>query len=188
MLATFFIVLVQLCLLAFIIRFLMWSFGAHTKSQNSDTPFVPTPSYTFDRIFTALDIKPSDVVYELGSGDGRFLLYCARREPRARYVGIEHDPLLIGMAHIRAYFSRNSKNVEFRRGDFFATNLAGVTKMYSYLLNSVMDELLPKLNLEFSGRLASRACVFREKEPTTVVSLSKVRGGVDKRPLYLYDF
>ena len=60
--------------------------------------------------------------------------------------------------------------------------------MYSYLLNVVMDELRPKLEGEFRGRLASRACVFREKDAVAVVSLAKVEGGADPRPLYLYEF
>src|SRR4051812_24881721 len=59
-----------------------------------DVPFVRTPSRYFEKIERALEIQRGDVVYELGSGDGRLLLFLGRRYKDNQFVGIELNPIL----------------------------------------------------------------------------------------------
>ncbi len=181
------ILFLQVGLLVFITAFLALSL-AQIYSRSTDVPFVATPRRVFARIRSSLDIKADDIVYELGSGDGRFLLYCAKKQPDAHYIGIERNPLLIAMARLRAYLSRNPRNVEFRRGNFYTTDLTQAHKIYGYLLGSVMDKLLPKLASEFHGRMASRAFTFSEKDPSTTIVLSEKKGSHGEHMLYLYEF
>lgn len=158
-------------------------------SAYMDVPFVPTPNSVFPKIVGALDFVPGDVVYELGSGDGRFLLACARNEPRVAFIGIERNPFLHTYAQVRKHFRGNPRNLTFRRANFFDTDLSDATKIYGYLFTGVMDALLPKCERELTkARFASRAFQFSKKTPTEVVRLSEKPGWHDQHLLYVYDF
>ncbi len=156
-------------------------------SDRTDVPFVRTPERMFAAIASALDMHPSDVVYELGSGDGGFLLWCAERYPDAKFVGFERNPLLVRYARWRAKRVGLS-NVEFRKQDLFFADLSGAAKIYAYLLDHVMDRLLPKLAREFHGRLASRAFRFGGKQEKEVIAISEKSGSHGQHLLFIYDF
>jgi hypothetical protein len=166
----------------FLYRTFVWVISGHL-----DVPFVPTPVRYADLVIGALDIRAGDVVYELGSGDGRFMLACAAHAPEARFVGIERNPLLHGMALARKRSAR-STNVEFRRGDLFKTDLSNATKVYAYLLDSVMFKLQPKFESEFRGIVASRAFPFPRKPLSNVVALTETIGAHGQHLLFIYDF
>lgn len=181
------LLIVQLLLAAatafFLFRVLVFAISGHL-----DVPFVPTPVTYAEIVAAALELSPGDVVYELGSGDGRFLLSYARLEPGARYVGVERNPLLHAMARMRKRLAGNPTNVEFRRGDFYKTDFSPANKMYLYLLDSVMHELQPKFEREFKGRLASRAFPFSRKALSNVVALTEKIGAHGQHLLFVYEF
>jgi len=167
--------LLQLLLLGalsfFIVRALV-----QIVSDRTDVPFVRT-----------LDIRPGETVCELGSGDGGFLLWCASMYPSSEFMGIERNPLL----HYYASWRRRRaglKNLSFVRGNLFDTDLSCAQKMYAYLLNPVMDRLLPKFQREFHGRLASRAFRFKAKQPVSTIELSLKKGWHGEHLLHIYDF
>lgn len=153
-----------------------------------DVPFVPTPESAFGKIVEALDIRESDAVYELGSGDGRLLIHCAKRFPAARFVGIERNPFLCWYAKLRARLAGAPANLRFVRGDFFKTDFSQATKIYAYLLNPVMDGLLPKFAREFKGTLVSRAFVFKQKQAREIIKLAEDPGPHNQNRVYVYDF
>jgi predicted RNA methylase len=153
-----------------------------------DAPFVPTPQKYAGIVVEALDVRDNDTVYELGSGDGRFILACAKLSPRSKYVGIEYNPLLHVIALIRKRVTSGAHNVEFRRGNFFDTDFSEADKLYAYLLTTVMRELEPKFGREFKGRVASRAFTLANKEPSSVIQLSDRAGAHGQHNLYVYDF
>ncbi len=154
-----------------------------------DVPFVPTPSDAFPKIKQVLRLGSGDVVYELGSGDGRFLLACALREPRARFIGIERNPLLYTYSLFRKHLAGNPSNLTFLRASFFDIDLSGATKIYAYLLDPIMDALLPKFERELShARIASRAFKFSKKDPAETLRLSEQPGSHNQHMLYVYDF
>src|SRR5258708_2354498 len=63
-------------------------------SVHFDVPFVPTPFASLSKVLGALDLQPGNVVYELGSGDGRLLLAAARAHPDVSFLGIERNLML----------------------------------------------------------------------------------------------
>src|ERR1700685_2741180 len=137
------LIFVQLCLLlwvaVFLIRFFIWGI-----SGSMDAPFVPTPRRYAIELNRALMYSPHDVVYELGSGDGRLLLVCAMFQSEAKFIGIERNPILHVTALVRKRFSGNPSNVEFRWQNFFDADLRDATKIYAYLLDNTMARLEPK--------------------------------------------
>ncbi|MBM3261590.1 class I SAM-dependent methyltransferase [Candidatus Kaiserbacteria bacterium] len=158
-------------------------------SFNLDVPFVPTRRPHFSRIIEALEVYDGDVVYELGSGDGRFIMACARARSNARYVGIERNPFLHLIALWRRKWAGSPANVSFVRGDFFTTDFSDATRLYAYLMPQVMDALLPKFERECAGaRLASTAFAFSHKAPAEVIKLSTPSRLNGQHTLYVYAF
>ncbi|HEY4487491.1 MAG TPA: class I SAM-dependent methyltransferase [Candidatus Paceibacterota bacterium] len=152
-------------------------------------PFVRTPSRAYPLISNALRIENGDKVYELGSGDGGLTLALGKLFPHARFVGIERNPILYAYANMRKRLHGNTQNVTFRRENFFKTDLRDASKIYAYLLNSVMDALLPKLEQELKGvRVASRAFQFKQRTHTEAIELSKRKGSHGQHMLYVYEF
>jgi hypothetical protein len=156
-------------------------------SSKSGVPFVRTPLSAFVAIEEALQVGPGDLVYELGSGDGSFVRWCAARHPDARLIGVELNPLLVRYARWRAARS-GLHNLEFIQGNVFDSRFHEVTKIYAYMFPIVLDALLPRLQEEFRGRLVSRAFQFAEKPSSAVIELAKRPGMHGQHRLYLYDF
>jgi precorrin-6B methylase 2 len=111
-----------------------------------DVPFVPTPENVVAKMLDAAQVGPGDVVYDLGSGDGRIVIAAARRN--ARGVGIDIDPQRIKESRANAQKAGVSKRVEFREGDLFKTPLGEATVVTLYLLPSLNLKLRPKLLAE----------------------------------------
>lgn len=112
--------------------------------EESDVPYVPTPRPVVNRMLEAANVDGNDVVYDLGSGDGRIVIQAARQYG-ARGVGIEIDPDLVRKARRNAREAGVSDLVEFRQADLFETDLSEATVLTLYLLSSVNRKLRPKL-------------------------------------------
>ncbi|MBP7832456.1 MAG: hypothetical protein KA035_01660 [Candidatus Levybacteria bacterium] len=97
------------------------------------------------KIIKLAAITKKDTVYELGSGDGEFLLLCAK-QTGAKCIGIEIDPLRHVIASIRNMFSGNK--VTFKKKTFYDENLSSATVVYVYLIPRVLKKILPKLKKE----------------------------------------
>ena len=114
------------------------------QPQESDVPYVPTPEPVVDRKLEMADIDETDVVYDLGSGDGRIVIRAARKYG-ARGVGIEIDPKRVREARRNAEDAGVSNLVEFRQGDLFKADFSEATAVTLYLLPSVNQKLRPLL-------------------------------------------
>lgn len=180
------IFVLQLLLLTAVIWFLVRCLS-RLWSGKFDAPFVPTSQRYHRTIASALDINSSDTVYELGSGDGRFLLFCARFCPEAKYIGIERNLVLHTLAATRKLLAGNPANVVLIRDNFFRADVSKATKIYAYLLPSVMRELYPGVSTRFHGRFASRAFAFPIEAKKTV-RLSERPGMHGEHLLHVYDF
>ena len=113
----------------------------------SDVPFVPTPDKIVDRMLALAKVGPKDVVYDLGSGDGRIVIAAAKKY-RARGVGIDIDPRRIEESRENARKARVEKRVEFRQGDLFEADIGEATVVTLYLLPRLNLKLKPKLLAE----------------------------------------
>lgn len=120
-----------------------------------EVPFVPTPPEVVDRMLELAEVKSSDVVYDLGSGDGRIIIQAAKRYG-ARGVGIEIDPDLVWKAHNSAYKEKVEKLVEFRAQDALTVDVSPATVVTLYML----PEFNAKLRPIFDRQLKSGARVI----------------------------
>lgn len=106
--------------------------------------FAPTPWAIARQMLEAADVQPSDVVYDLGSGDGRISIMAAQ-EFGARAVGIELDEKLCRHAQEKTVEYGLQDRVRFRQEDFFKADLHDATVVTLYLLTQVNGYLGPKL-------------------------------------------
>lgn len=111
-----------------------------------DVPFVPTPERVVAKMLEVAKVGPKDVVYDLGSGDGRIVIAAAKKG--ARGIGIDIDPERIREARENARRAGVTKRVEFRESDLFKADFSDATVVTLYLLSGVNLKLRPKLLAE----------------------------------------
>lgn len=122
-------------------------------------------------------IGPNDVVYELGSGDGEFIVTVAQDFHPRKAVGVEIDLLRDWMARVRLFLNpKAQKNAQFVRRNFYDVNLKGVTVVYFYLVPNAIKRLLPKLKKELKPgtRLVSYYFKIAGMEPVAVDKKNKI--------------
>jgi SAM-dependent methyltransferase len=121
-----------------------------------DVIYVPTPEAVVGRMLSAAKVGPGDVVYDLGSGDGRIVIAAVRDFGAARGVGIELDPQRIAEARANATVAGVGDRVQFLQADLFETDLSDATVVTMYLLPAINARLQPKLrNLAPGTRIVS---------------------------------
>lgn len=106
-------------------------------------PYVPTPWVIVDAMLKLADIRADDVVYDLGSGDGRLVITAAKRF-KARGVGVELQPELIELANAGAKKEDVADRVKFVQGDLFETDIREATVVMLYLLPRFVTRLVPR--------------------------------------------
>lgn len=109
-----------------------------------DVGFVPTPQPVVDAMLQAAKVGRKDVLYDLGSGDGRIAITAAKRYG-ARAVGFDIDPERIRDATENARAQGLEGKVRFVQGDLFEQDLSGATVITLYLLPRLNLQLRPKL-------------------------------------------
>lgn len=119
----------------------------HPKLRRPDVIYYPTPEETAAEMLRLANIKQGDVLYDLGSGDGRIPILAAQRYG-IRAVGIEIDPKLVMMARERAREAQVDKLVSFHNADMFRTNIGEASVVTLYLSNRINLLLRPKLLAE----------------------------------------
>jgi cyclopropane fatty-acyl-phospholipid synthase-like methyltransferase len=122
--------------------------AAPAAAQRSpDVIFVPTPQEVVEDMLRLVDVKKGDVLYDLGSGDGRIPVTAARKYG-VRAVGIDIDPVRIKEANENAKKAGVTSLVEFRNEDLFKTNFKEATVVTLYLLPELNRRLMPRLMAE----------------------------------------
>lgn len=123
-----------------------------------DVPFVPSEEDVVDAMLELANVGPKDVLYDLGSGDGRILISAAK-EWGTRGIGIDIDPVRIADAMEYAGWSQVAGTVDFVEGDFFAEDFSEATVVALYLLQSINLQLRPRLLSELrpGSRIVSHA-------------------------------
>jgi SAM-dependent methyltransferase len=108
-----------------------------------DVPFVPTPDAVVSKMLELAKVGPKDVVYDLGSGDGRIVIAAAKRGARA--VGVDIDPERIRESNQNAREAGVQKQVKFVEQNLFDASFKDATVVTLYLLPGVNMKLRPKL-------------------------------------------
>lgn len=129
-------------------------------------PYVPTPQVVVDRMLEMAEVDADDVIYDLGSGDGRLVITAAQRFG-ARGVGIEIEPDLVEQATVNAEAAGVADRVEFRQQDLFQTDFSNATVVTLYLLPEVNLQLRPLLfeQLQPGTRIISHSFDMGDWEP-----------------------
>lgn len=139
-----------------------------------DVPYVPTPEDVVSEMLRLAAVTTQDVVYDLGSGDGRIVI-AAARDFGARGVGLEIDPLLVEASRKNASVAGVSHRVEFVHADLFQADLRRATVVTFYLLPSVAEALRPKLLRELAPgtRVVSHNYGMGDWEPLKSVQVDE---------------
>ena len=114
------------------------------QTLRPDIFFLGTPQPVVDEMLELADVKPGDVLYDLGSGDGRIPITAAKRYG-IRAVGIEIDPELVAEARANARKAGVAHLVTFVERDLFLADIGEASVVTLYLLDRLNEQLRPKL-------------------------------------------
>jgi SAM-dependent methyltransferase len=160
----------------------------HSAARSQDPiPFVPTPMVVVERMLQLADIKKSDLVYDLGCGDGRILIQAAKKYG-TRGVGIDLDPQRVEEARQNAKKEGVSHLLQFRVEDGTQTDISKATVVMLYMFKWFNNAIRPKLqNLKPGSRVVAHDFDIDDWKPTAVVNLEPEKDGpgID-RPHTLY--
>jgi len=145
----------------------------------------PVPGHVVRRMLELAELRPGEVLCDLGAGDGRILVTAAR-DLGARAVGFELDPLRGLVAAWRARLARVGDRVSVVRADFFTSPLPDPDVVTIWLSQAALNRLEPIL-LD-SLRPGARVVAYRRQFPTWVPAATDPAHGLflwvvpDRRP------
>jgi SAM-dependent methyltransferase len=159
--------------------------GLKSISLIKTVPYVPTPQDIVEKMLDLAEVKPDDVVYDLGSGDGRIVITAAQKYG-AQAVGIEIDPGLYRQSRDRIKALGLDDRAHVMCEDMFEVSIHRATVVTLYLLTSSNAKLRPKLDRELrSGtRIVCHDFHIPGWEPTQVIDVTSKNDIPHK--LYLY--
>ena len=138
-------------------------------------PWVPTAMNNVRKMLSIAEVKPNEIVYDLGSGDGRFIITAAK-EFHAKSVGIEANPLLVLWTHGQIFLSHLMGRVKISLGNFYRTDLSEADVVILYLLQGTNNKLKHKLETELKpgARVVSHYFTFFDWRPIKTDSSSHI--------------
>ena len=142
-------------------------------------PFVPSPQEVVDKMIAVAGVKKGDVVYDMGSGDGRIVIAAAKKGARA--VGFEIDGDLVKESRENIRKSGVQNLAEIRQQDILTVDFSPATVVTMYLLPDVNLKLKPNLQkqLKSGSRIVSHSFDMGDWKPDRVER-------VDGRTIYLW--
>ncbi|MES2466490.1 MAG: PQQ-binding-like beta-propeller repeat protein [Verrucomicrobiota bacterium] len=130
------------------------------RDRAPDAIFIPTPDDVVERMLGMADVKPQDVVYDLGSGDGRIVI-AAGKKHGARAVGYEIDPRLVELSRKKVAEQQLEGLVTIEHEDVFTVDLSKADVITVFLYPGLMERLKPQLQkLKPGTRIVSHQFVF----------------------------
>jgi hypothetical protein len=170
----------------------VWSGAVHGPFAQVATdpklaPFVPTPQNVVDVMLTMAEITKNDVVYDLGSGDGRIVITAAK-EYGAKGIGFELDDDLIKEAREKARKEGVSHLVEFRKQDVMTVDLSPATVVTLYLLPEANLKLRPRIlsQLRVGARVVSHNYDMGDWAPLRAVEVPEADPSPPHHWVYLW--
>ena len=149
--------LLQAVLIGFLLS-VMWP-------TRKGAPWVPSRRPAVRKMLALAGLKPGEMIYDLGSGDGRVLIAAARRY-RVRGVGVEIDPLRVAWSRMAIRWHGLQGQVRIVRGNLFDLDLSDADVVTCYLLQKTNDRLSEKLERELrpGARVVSNTFRFQGLE------------------------
>lgn len=140
-------------------------FTPQVGQAGKDVIWVPTPKSLVEKMLKMAEVKPSDYVIDLGSGDGVTVITAAKQFG-VRALGIEYNPDMVELAKRNAQKEGVGERAEFIRGDIFATDFSKATVLTMYLLPYLNTKLRPAiLNMKPGTRVVSHAFTMEDWSP-----------------------
>src|SRR5262245_1256849 len=134
--------------------------------REPDVIFVPTPAEVVDAMLKLANVSAKDTVYDLGCGDG-MIITAAAKDFGAHAVGIDINPVRVKEATERVTKAGVTDKVKILNDDLFTTDISQATVVTLYLLQSLNEKLIPKLNKELKPgtRIVSQTFSMGDKYP-----------------------
>jgi cyclopropane fatty-acyl-phospholipid synthase-like methyltransferase len=167
------------------------SVQAQLLGPNEEIPFVPTPIEVIDRMLELAEVKKGDVIYDLGSGDGRIVIRAAKMYG-VRAVGIEMDSSLLDKARKAAKAEGVGHLVEFRSEDALKADISRATVVTLYMLPWFNEAMKPnfKKMLKPGARIVAHDFGIEGWEPDKTEKLPgfelKAEGHKHQHVIYLW--
>lgn len=152
----------------------LWVVGPAAAQRALDVHFEPTPREVVQAILDIAEVNADDVLYDLGSGDGRIVV-AAAGERGARGVGIDLDPQRIAEANANARKAGVTERVRFMQADLFTTDIRAATVVTLYLLPDLNLKLRPRLlaELQPGTRIVSHMHDMGDWKPEKTVKIGR---------------
>ena len=167
-------------LFAFIALILFWLYY-RGKTEKFGAPFVPLEPEIVEHVMMHAHIKPGDIFYDLGSGDGRIVTAAALRGAYA--YGIEIDKLRVLYSKLWLFFLRLNNQAKIIHQDLFTVDLSNADIVCLFLLQNTNEKLQGKLEKELKKgtRVISVAFTFPGWKPVLIDPHGPKYG-----PIYVY--
>jgi len=144
-----------------------FAFTANAQDK-LDIPFVPSPMIVVERMLQLAEVKKDDLLYDLGSGDGRIVIQAAKQYG-TRGVGIDMNPELVEKARANAEKEGVSHLVEFRAADGLTVDISRATVVTLYMFKWFNNQMKPKLQqLKPGARIVAHDFDIDDWKPTKV--------------------
>jgi outer membrane protein assembly factor BamB len=151
----------------------------------ADAIFVPTPQDVIEKMLAAAHVGKDDVLYDLGSGDGRILIAAAKKY-QCKAIGVEIDRDLVTLSRKRVEEAKLEKLVTIRQADLFAADFSDATVVTVYLLPDLLKRLMPKFEkLKPGTRIVSHQFQLPDLPPEKTILVESAETGA-KHTVYLW--
>jgi precorrin-6B methylase 2 len=146
--------------------------AADQPAREPDVIYVPTPQPVVEAMLELAKVNKNDVLYDLGSGDGRIPITAAKKLG-IRAVGIDINPVRIREANANAQKEGVTDLVTFKQEDLFETDFSEASVVTLYLLSSLNEKLRPRLQAELKPgtRIVSHAFLMGDWPPEKTVQV-----------------
>lgn len=140
--------------------------------REPDVIFVPTPMPVVEKMLELAEIKPGDVVYDLGCGDGRIVVMAAKKYG-VKAVGFDIDPQRVREARENVRSNKVEHLVTIKQADIFTLDLSEATVVTLYLLPELNVRLMPQLaKMKPGSRIVSHDFDMRGAKPVLVYRMN----------------
>lgn len=159
--------------------------SARPKVRGPIAIFVPTPNDVLAKMLSTANVGKDDIVYDLGSGDGRIVIEAARQH-QCRAVGLEIDRDLVALSREKADQANVGKLVTIKEADFLEADFGEATVVTVYLFPHLLKQLIPKFErLKPGTRIVSHQFEIPDVKPEQTLTIESAETGANHK-IYLW--
>ncbi|MGC9048805.1 MAG: SAM-dependent methyltransferase [Patescibacteria group bacterium] len=146
-------------------------------------PWVPLSQKEVERILSLAEIQPNDVLYDLGSGDGRIIIKAAQKYKIKKAVGIEIAWPLVLWSKLKVKLAGLGAPVQVKCGNLYKADISEATIVVLFLMPEAIEKLIPKLKKELRPGTKIISAVFKINNwPALKIDRPRAKD----KPIYLH--